>query len=90
MHLESDLIALDAPMNDLAAGENPRGLRRVREIRESGDACAFITHSIRHAFQAVDRMVVMRRDELVADARSPGRSGIPDAEGIVSSEELPT
>lgn len=89
MHLESDRIALDAPMNNLAAAASLGRFRRVREIRQSGDACAFVTIGIRHAFRLVARMVVMRRDELLADALSPGRSGIPDEDDIISSEELP-
>ena len=82
-------MVLDEPMNNLAAAESPGICRLVREVRETRDTRAFISHSLRLAFQVVvDRMVARRRDELLAEALSPKVSGIPGAGDVISSEAL--
>ncbi|MYF89782.1 MAG: hypothetical protein F4186_10865 [Boseongicola sp. SB0676_bin_33] len=83
------MIFLDETMNNLAASKVLGVFRLVREVREPGEACAFITHGGRRGFQAFDRVLVMRRVEVLADARSPRSSGISDAEDIITSEVLP-
>ena len=66
-------------------------MRFVREARDSGHSCIFIAHNIHHVFQVVDRIVVMRRGRVVADAIDPKQSSIEEVERIItgmSDEEV--
>jgi simple sugar transport system ATP-binding protein len=88
MYFDSDLIILDEPTNNLGVAETQGVLRFVREIKNSDHSCIFIAHNIHHVFQVVDRMVVMRRGEIVADDISPKTSSIQDVEDIITGEHL--
>ncbi|MBT8424612.1 MAG: sugar ABC transporter ATP-binding protein, partial [Silicimonas sp.] len=63
-------------------------LKFVRDARDSGHSCIFIAHNIHHVFQVVDRMVVMRMGEVVADDLSPKTSSIQDVEDVITGEHL--
>ena len=88
MYFDSDLIILDEPTNNLGVAETQGVLRFGREVRDTGHACSFIAHNIHHVFQVVDRMVVMRQGEVVADDLSPRTSSIQDVEDIITGEHL--
>ncbi len=88
MYFDSELIILDEPTNNLGVAETQGVLRFVRDARDSGHSCIFIAHNIHHVFQVVDRMVVMRRGEIVADDLSPKTSSIQDVENIITGEHL--
>lgn len=88
MHFDSDLIILDEPTNNLGVAETQGVLRFVREARDTGHSCIFIAHNIHHVFQVVDRMVVMRRGEIVADDVTPKTSSIQDVENIITGDHL--
>jgi simple sugar transport system ATP-binding protein len=88
MYFDSDLIDLDEPTNNLGVAETQGVLRFVRSARDTGHSCIFIAHNIHHVFQVVDRMVVMRRGEIVADDLSPKTSSILDVENVITGEHL--
>ncbi|MDW4499949.1 ATP-binding cassette domain-containing protein [Sulfitobacter sp. D35] len=88
MYFDSELIILDEPTNNLGVAETQGVLRFVRDARDSGHSCIFIAHNIHHVFQVVDRMVVMRRGEIVADDLSPKTSSIQDVEDIITGEHI--
>ena len=88
MYFDSDIIILDEPTNNLGVAETQGVLKFVRDARDSGHSCIFIAHNIHHVFQVVDRMVVMRRGEIVADNLSPTTSSIQDVENIITGEHL--
>jgi simple sugar transport system ATP-binding protein len=91
MHFDSDLIILDEPTNNLGVAETQGVLRFVRNARDSGHSCIFIAHNIHHVFQVVDRIVVLRRGQVVADDIDPKRTSIEEVERIItgiSAEEL--
>jgi simple sugar transport system ATP-binding protein len=88
MYFESDLIILDEPTNNLGVAETQGVLRFVRSARDTGHSCIFIAHNIHHVFQVVDRMVVMRRGQIVADDLSPKTSSIQDVENVITGEHL--
>ncbi len=67
MYFEADLIVLDEPTNNLGVEETHGVLRFIREAREAGRSCVFITHNMHHAFQVADRAVVLRLGKKVAD-----------------------
>jgi simple sugar transport system ATP-binding protein len=88
MYFDSDLIVLDEPTNNLGVAETQGVLRFVRSARDTGHSCIFIAHNIHHVFQVVDRRVVMRRGEIVADDLSPKTSSILDVENVITGEHL--
>ncbi len=84
MHFESDLIILDEPTNNLGVAETKGVLQFVRGARDSGHSCIFIAHNIHHVFQVVDRIVVMRRGQIVADDIDPKATTIAAVERIIT------
>ncbi|MFO1106290.1 MAG: ATP-binding cassette domain-containing protein [Amaricoccus sp.] len=87
MHFDSDLIILDEPTNNLGVAETQGVLRFVREARDTGHSCILIAHNIHHVFQVVDRIVVMRRGRVVADAIDPARSSVAEVERVITGED---
>jgi simple sugar transport system ATP-binding protein len=86
MHFDSDLIILDEPTNNLGVAETQGVLRFVRNARDSGHSCIFIAHNIHHVFQVVDRIVVMRRGQIVADDIDPKQTTVADVEAVITGE----
>src|SRR6476661_4600698 len=84
MHFESELIILDEPTNNLGVEETQGVLRFVRNARDSGHSCIFIAHNIHHVFQVVDRIVVLRRGRVVADAIDPRHTSIEEVERVIT------
>jgi simple sugar transport system ATP-binding protein len=84
MHFESDLIILDEPTNNLGVAETQGVLNFVRGARDSGHSCVFIAHNIHHVFQVVDRIVVMRRGEIVADNIDPKVTSVEQVEQVIT------
>ncbi len=67
MQFAAKVIILDEPTNNLGVEETHGVLRFVKEMRAAGHTVLFITHNIHHVFQVADRIVVMRRGEVVAE-----------------------
>ncbi|WP_421723050.1 ATP-binding cassette domain-containing protein [Bauldia sp.] len=91
MYFHSELIILDEPTNNLGVAETQGVLRFVRNARDSGHSCIFIAHNIHHVFQVVDRIVVLRQGEVVADDIDPKQTSVEGVEQIITGmadEEL--
>lgn len=88
MYFDSDLIILDEPTNNLGVEETQGVLRFVRGARDSGHSVILIAHNIHHVFQVVDRIVVLRRGEVVADDIDPKASTITEVEHIITGMSL--
>ena len=84
MHFDSDLIILDEPTNNLGVAETQGVLRFVRNARDSGHSCIFIAHNIHHVFQVVDRIVVMRLGQIVADDIDPRTTSVEAVERVIT------
>jgi len=87
IHFDSDLIILDEPTNNLGVEETRGVLRFVQNARESGHSCVLIAHNIHHVFQVVDRIVVLRRGEKVADDINPKETSVEEVERIITGIE---
>lgn len=87
MHFDSDLIILDEPTNNLGVAETQGVLNFVRQARNSGHSCIFIAHNIHHVFQVVDRIVVMRLGQIVADDIDPKTTTVEKVEAIITGME---
>jgi len=61
------VIILDEPTNNLGVEETQGVLRFLKGARDAGHSVLFITHNIHHVFQIADRIVVMRRGEVIAE-----------------------
>ncbi len=86
MHFDSELIILDEPTNNLGVAETQGVLRFVRNARDSGHSCIFIAHNIHHVFQVVDRIVVLRRGQVVADDIDPESTTIEEVEQVITGD----
>jgi simple sugar transport system ATP-binding protein len=67
MQFAAKVIILDEPTNNLGVEETHGVLRFVKDMRQAGHSVLFITHNIHLVFQVADRIVVMRRGEVVAE-----------------------
>lgn len=78
MHFEANLIILDEPTVALSLKEVDRVLTFVRQIREAGKSCVYISHNIAEVFAVSDRFVVMDRGEIVTsiDKRDTSLEGL--------------
>ncbi len=88
MHFDSDLIVLDEPTNNLGVAETQGVLSFVRNARDSGHSCIFIAHNIHHVFRVVDRIVVLRAGEVVADDIDPKQTTIEEVENVITGLHL--
>ncbi len=86
MHFDSELIILDEPTNNLGVAETQGVLRFVRSARDSGHSCIFIAHNIHHVFQVVDRIIVLRRGQVVADDIDPKTTTIEEVEKVITGD----
>jgi simple sugar transport system ATP-binding protein len=84
LYFDSDLIILDEPTNNLGVEETQGVLRFVRNARDTGHSCVLIAHNIHHVFQVVDRIVVLRQGEVVADDIDPKQSSVEDVEHVIT------
>ena len=84
MYFDSDLIVLDEPTNNLGVAETQGVLNFVRGARDSGHSCIFIAHNIHHVFQVVDRIVVLRQGQVVADDIDPKQTTIEAVEQVIT------
>lgn len=67
MQFAAKVIILDEPTNNLGVEETHGVLRFVKEVRQAGHSVLLVTHNIHHVFQVADRIIVMRRGEVVAE-----------------------
>ncbi len=66
MYFDADLIVLDEPTVSLSLKEVQKVLNFVKEVKEQGKSCIFITHNIYHVYPVADRFVILDRGEVVA------------------------
>ncbi len=89
MQFAAKVIILDEPTNNLGVEETHGVLRFVKEVRDAGHAVLFITHNIHHVFQVADRIVVMRRGEVVAE-RTVEDTDLVTVESLIMGVDVST
>jgi simple sugar transport system ATP-binding protein len=87
MQFAAKVIILDEPTNNLGVEETHGVLRFIQEMREAGHSVLFITHNLHHVFQAADRIVVMRRGEIVAE-RSVADTDLFAVESLITGTDI--
>lgn len=65
------VLLLDEPTSLLGDEDVARVLGQIREAAGQGSAVVFVTHRLREALAVADRIVVMRRGAIVAEAARP-------------------
>lgn len=87
MHFFAKVIILDEPTNNLGVEETHGVLRFVKEVKGAGHSVILITHNLHHVFQVADRIVVMRRGEVVAE-RVVADTDLLEVESIITGADL--
>ena len=89
MQFAAKVIILDEPTNNLGVEETHGVLRFVKEVRDAGHTVLFITHNIHHVFQVADRLIVMRRGEVVAE-RNVAETDLLTVESLIMGVDVST
>ncbi|PSJ62664.1 ATP-binding cassette domain-containing protein [Kumtagia ephedrae] len=89
MQFAAKVIILDEPTNNLGVEETHGVLRFVKEVRDARHTVLFITHNIHHVFQVADRIVVMRRGEIVAE-RAVADTNLLEVEALIMGVDVST
>lgn len=87
MQFAAKVIILDEPTNNLGVEETHGVLRFVKEVRDAGHSVLLITHNIHHVFQVADRIVVMRRGEIVAE-QTVADTDLLTVESIITGADM--
>jgi simple sugar transport system ATP-binding protein len=61
------LVILDEPTSALSIKEAQRVLEFIKQLKQEGIACIFITHNIHHVYSVADRIVILNRGKKVGD-----------------------
>ncbi|RWA74068.1 ATP-binding cassette domain-containing protein [Mesorhizobium sp.] len=87
MQFAAKVIILDEPTNNLGVEETHGVLRFVKEMREAGHSVLLITHNIHHVFEVADRIIVMRRGEVVAEQTVAG-TDLLTVESLITGADM--
>jgi simple sugar transport system ATP-binding protein len=89
MQFAAKVIILDEPTNNLGVEETYGVLRFVKDVRAAGHTVLFITHNIHHVFEVADRLIVMRRGEVVAE-RIVAETDLLTVESLIMGVDVST
>jgi simple sugar transport system ATP-binding protein len=87
MQFAAKVIILDEPTNNLGVEETHGVLRFLKEMREAGHSVLLITHNIHHVFEVADRIIVMRRGEIVAE-QTVADTDLLTVESLITGADL--
>ncbi|MDG4874892.1 ATP-binding cassette domain-containing protein [Mesorhizobium sp. WSM4935] len=87
MQFAAKVIILDEPTNNLGVEETHGVLRFVKEMRAAGHSVLLITHNIHHVFEVADRIIVMRRGEIVAE-QTVADTDLLTVESLITGADL--
>lgn len=68
MYFDSDIVILDEPTTALSVKETDKVLEFIRQIKQKGKSCIFISHNMNHVFQVADRFVFLDKGTIVDEA----------------------
>ncbi|MCK4392684.1 sugar ABC transporter ATP-binding protein [Candidatus Bipolaricaulota bacterium] len=67
MYFEADLVVLDEPTNALSVKEVGKVLNFIRQVKERGKSCVYISHTIANIYPVSDRFVILDRGAVVGE-----------------------
>lgn len=68
MYFDSDIVILDEPTTALSVKETGKVLEFIRQIKNKGKSCIFISHNMNYVFQVADRFVFLEKGTIVDEA----------------------
>lgn len=71
----SKLVIMDEPTAALGVQETAQVENIIRTLKEAGEPLILISHNMRQVFDLVDRIVVFRRGQIVANLRKDDTDG---------------
>ncbi|MFQ6115407.1 MAG: ATP-binding cassette domain-containing protein [bacterium] len=69
MYFKAELVILDEPTAALSIIGVQKVLEFVRQLKDSGASCIFISHNLHHVYPVADRIVVLSKGKKIADVR---------------------
>uniref|UniRef100_A0A7V4N3T3 Sugar ABC transporter ATP-binding protein n=1 Tax=Thermodesulfobacterium geofontis TaxID=1295609 RepID=A0A7V4N3T3_9BACT len=85
MYFKTKLLILDEPTNNLSVKESAKVLEFIKELKNEGISCVFITHNLYHVYPIADRIVVLSHGKKVGDFKKEETS-IENITQIITSE----
>lgn len=84
LYFNSNLIILDEPAAGLSLLETTKVLNFIRDIKNSGKSCIFITHNLFHVYPVAERIVIIDRGEMV-DSYEKNKISLEELENVIRS-----
>lgn len=82
------LVIMDEPVAALGVAESRKVLELIKRLRDQGCALIVISHNMEHVFSVADRIMVLRRGQLVGVRHKTETSAIDIVRLIVGAEHL--
>jgi simple sugar transport system ATP-binding protein len=67
MYFAASAVILDEPTTALSLTEVSKVLQFIQQIRKAGRSAVFISHNMRHVYEACDRFVILDRGRVVQE-----------------------
>jgi len=67
MYFKAELVILDEPTAALSIVGVQKVMEFIRQLKDSGASCIFISHNLHHVYPIADRIVVLSKGKKVAD-----------------------
>ena len=68
LYFKASLLILDEPTTALSLTESEKVFGFIRNVKEQGSSCIFISHNIYHTYDVADRFVILDRGHVVMEA----------------------
>ncbi len=88
MYFKAELVILDEPTAALSVTAARKVLDFVKQLKNSGISCIFISHNLYHVYPVADRIVILRRGEKIADMKKEETS-VEELEEIIVTGKVP-
>lgn len=86
MNFEAELVILDEPTTALSVRGSRKVLDFVKQLKDEGVACIYISHNLHHVYPVSDRFVVLARGEKIEDIEKD-RTSIEELEDLQVMDE---
>lgn len=87
LYFDSNLIILDEPTTGLSLLETTKVLNFIRNIKNNGKSCIFITHNLFHVYPVADKIIIIDRSE-VAGTYEKDKLSIEELENVIKTFAL--
>jgi len=67
MHFNAKILVMDEPTTALSIREAQKILQFIKQLRNSGVSCVFITHNLHHVYPVADRFTILSHGRKIND-----------------------